>query len=61
MMFADLCCGAGAVTLRLIGGDAVEPPAPMMGGKRRFAPGILDMLGVRGRRPDGLLMVDAGP
>jgi len=61
VIFVDLCCGSGAVTLRLIGGPAARPPAPYMGGKRRFAPAILDLLRLRGRMPDRIIMADAGP
>lgn len=57
----DLCCGSLAVTLRLIGGhDAPPPPASYMGGKRRWAESILDLMGVRGRRPERVVLCDAG-
>lgn len=44
--FVDLCAGAGAITLRLFGGERALPPTGWMGGKRRQAPAILDALGV---------------
>lgn len=61
MTFADLCCGSGALTIRLLDGPDATPPAPYMGGKRRWAAGILDLLGIRGERPDRIVMADSGP
>lgn len=60
-LWLDLCCGSLAVTLRLIGGhDAPPPPASYMGGKRRWAESILDLMGVRGQRPERVVLCDAG-
>ena len=57
--FFDLCCGTGALTLRLL--DPNAEPFPMTGCKRDYAPALLDLLGIRGQRPDRIVMVDAGP
>lgn len=56
----DLCCGSGATTLNAIGGPSLEPLTGWMGGKRRFASGILAAMGVRRRRIRSATMVDAG-
>lgn len=59
--WVELCCGSAAVTLRLIGGPGTRPPAGYMGGKRRWAASILDLMGVRGQRPNRVVLCDAGP
>lgn len=59
MTFYDLCCGTGAVTLRLISPHAQA--FPMTGCKRDFATSLLDLLGIRGQRPDKVVMADVGP
>ena len=58
--FYDLCCGTGALTLRLL--DAPRSsPFPMTGCKRAYADPILVALGAAGRRPANIVMADCGP
>lgn len=60
MRWVELCGGAAAVSLRLLGGHRVQPPIAWMGGKRRFAGGILAALGVRREDVTSATLVDAG-
>lgn len=59
MTFYDLCCGTGAITLRLLSPFAES--LPMMGRKADFATSILDLMDLRGVRPDRIVMADCGP
>lgn len=59
MTFFDVCCGTGAISLRLLNSRARS--LPMIGSKGAYAASVLDAIGVRGRRPDRLVMVDCGP
>lgn len=59
--FVELCAGAAAVSLRLLGGPRATPIVSWMGGKRRQASGILAAMGLRPAQGGRVLMVDAGP
>ncbi len=60
--WAEICAGGAATTLRLLAGPAGDPPANYMGGKRRFAPAILDALGLEAKaRVERVVLCDAGP
>lgn len=59
MTFVELCAGAGACTLRLLGGPDLVPPVAWMGGKRRYAADILGALDCW--KADRIVLVDAGP
>lgn len=58
--WVELCAGAGATTLRLLGGPDCVPLVGWMGGKRRFAGAILDAMGVRRQDVVSATMADAG-
>ena len=61
-LFAELCCGSAAVTVRLLGGSSARPPVSYMGSKRGYAGAILDVLGLRaGAGADACLLADPGP
>jgi hypothetical protein len=61
-LFAELFAGSAALSLALIGGPGVRPPVAYMGGKRRYAPRLLGLLGLHsGQGADALLLCDAGP
>lgn len=53
--------GAAAVALRLVGGSSLMPPVAWMGGKRRYAREIADVMGVPEGRPGRVVLSDAGP
>lgn len=55
----ELCAGAAAVSLHLVGGSALAPPCAWMGGKRKLARDILGTLGVHRHEVDRILLVDA--
>lgn len=58
--WVELCCGAAAVTLRLLGGEHLVPPVSWMGGKRRHASTILAAMGIGPRQPvESILLADA--
>ncbi len=60
--WVELCCGGAAVSLRLVGGPAVVPPVPYMGGKRQYAGAILGAVGLHaGAGADRVVLCDAGP
>lgn len=58
----ELCAGTAAVALRCLAGPMkVAPLTGYMGGKRRWAPYLADVLGFGRRRPDRVVLVDGGP
>lgn len=61
--WAELCAGAAATTLQLLGGARVAPVCSYMGGKRRYAPSILAAMGLQPSQPgvESVLLCDAGP
>ena len=60
--FVELCCGTGAVSLALIGGRRVRPPATRAGAKTGYATAILRAMGLRpGDGTDLLLLADSDP
>lgn len=61
MIWVEPCAGAAACALRLVGGPHCLPIVSYMGGKRRLAESILLAMGAMGRRPDQVLLADAGP
>ena len=61
MRWVELCAGAAATTLRLLGGRDAVPLVSWMGGKRRHASAILRMLDVRRDDVEEVVLVDAGP
>ena len=58
-VFADVCCGSGAVALRVAGGP-LAPPTGYMGGKRRYASAILGAAGIRPGQAKHVVMADGG-
>lgn len=61
-LFVELCCGSGAVTLRLLGGPTAHPPCSYQGAKRGYAAAILGTMGLHsGLGADRVLLVDPGP
>lgn len=61
-LFAELCCGSAAVTLRLLGGAYARPPISYQGSKRGYAAAILGAMGLRsGQGADSVLLCDPGP
>ena len=61
-LWAELCCGSAAVTLRLLGGRYARPPISYMGAKTGYAGAILAALGLRsGIGADRVVLCDAGP
>ena len=59
-LFAELFAGTGSLSLWLLG--CAQPPCGYMGSKRRFAPEIGAVAGLRsGLGADAILLVDAGP
>ena len=61
-LWAELCCGSAAVTLKLLGGRHATPPISYMGSKRGLAIQILACLGLRsGIGADRVVLCDAGP
>lgn len=60
-LWAEPFAGAAAVALRLVGGRALIPPVSWMGGKRRLARDIANVMGVPSGRPSRVLLADAGP
>ena len=61
-LWAELCCGSAAVTLKLLGGRHATPPISYMGSKRGLAIQILACLGLRsGIGTDRVVLNDAGP
>ncbi len=46
-LFAELCAGTAALSLRLHGGKAARPPVSRMGNKQGYASAILRTLGLR--------------
>jgi hypothetical protein len=62
IVWVELCCGAAATTLRLIGGPHLQPVVSYMGGKRRQASDILAAMGLEPRqRIRQVVLADAGP
>ncbi len=61
MTFVELCAGTAAVSLRALAGHPVDPLTGFMGGKRRWAGELAELLGVHRYRPDRVVLVDAGP
>lgn len=61
--WAELCAGAAATTLQLLGGSKVSPVVSWMGGKRRYAAGILGAMGLQPAQQgvESVLLADAGP
>lgn len=57
-VYVEPFLGAGAVWLRLLGEDLV-PPVSWMGGKRRLAWQILELLGLKAGRPVPAVLGDA--
>lgn len=61
-LFAEIFSGFAALTLALVGGPGTRPPVSYMGGKFRWAPRLLGLLGLHpGQGADALLLADAGP
>jgi hypothetical protein len=61
-LFAELCCGSAAVTLRLLGGPRAKPPVSYMGSKRGYATAILGAMGLHaGQGAKAVLLCDPGP
>jgi len=58
--FIDLCCGTGALGLRLATGTEVKPLTPYMGWKKNLAQPILDAVGVK-PLATRLIFNDLGP
>jgi hypothetical protein len=61
MTYVELCAGAAATTLRLLGGGRLLPPVSFMGGKRAYSADLLRILDVRREDVDRIILVDAGP
>lgn len=57
----ELCAGTAAVSLRALAGRPVQPLTGYMGGKRRWASQLAELLGYGDRVPDRVVLVDAGP
>lgn len=61
MTLYDLPTGYGAFFLYLLGGPKLVPAVGYMGGKRRLAPDIAEVMGVGpGLKPDRVVLADAG-
>lgn len=61
-LFIEPFAGAAAITLRLVGSANIKPPVAWMGGKRRLAPVILRLMGLRtSQGAQKILLNDAGP
>jgi hypothetical protein len=60
-VLVELCAGTAAVSLRALAGRPVQPLVGYMGGKRRWASQLAELLGFGDRVPDRVVLVDAGP
>lgn len=61
-LFAELCAGTAAVSLRLQGGRHARPPVSRMGAKTGYATAILAALGLRpGQRAGAYLWCEPDP
>lgn len=59
--YVELCAGAAACTMRLLGGHRLIPPCSYMGGKRALSAELLRILDVRRDEVERIVLVDAGP
>jgi hypothetical protein len=60
-LFVELCAGSASVSLQLLGGRQVKPPASYVGAKTRYAAEILNLMGLdAGVGARQLLLVDPG-
>jgi hypothetical protein len=60
-VLVELCAGTAAVSLRAMAGRPVQPLTGYMGGKRRWATQLAELLGYGAEPPDYVVLVDAGP
>lgn len=62
IVWVELCAGAAATTLRLLGGAHLQPVVSWMGGKRWYAGDILAAVDLEPhQRVERVLLADAGP